>query len=165
MSDFSTTDNDEFGKENEKKKKQKLNKKKKLSSITNRESIYKKENHFSIGVSRFKTYKENTTMLINTNNNDITVVTNNQSNQPTNKVRYDIYGTEIKKGSKHHKVSFIDELKSIPIMEVHEYCESNTNTNNNKVTVYKNTNKLSKDNNNTNTNDKDVIYCSSCVII
>ena len=162
MSDFSTTDNDEFGKENEKKKKQKLNKMKKLSSITNRESIYKKENHFSIGVSRFKTYKENTTMLINTNN-DITVVTNNQSNQTNNnKVRYDIYGTEIKKGSKHHKVSFIDELKSIPIVEVHEYCESNNNTNNNKVTIYKNINKLSKD---TNTNGKDVIYCSSCVII
>ena len=159
MSDFSTTDNDEFGKENVKNKKLKLHKKKKLSSITDRESIYKKENHFSIGVSRFKTYTETTTMTTNTKS-DITVASTNQSN---NKVRYDIYGTEIKKGSKHHKVSFIDDVKSTPIVEVHEYCDSHSINNNNKVTIYTNINKLSKEDN--NTNDKDVVYCSSCVII
>ena len=158
MSDFSTTDNDKYGKEIERHRKQKHNKKKKLFSITNRESIYKKENHFSIGVSRFKTYTETATRIINTNSH-IAIVTNNYKN----KVRYDVYGNEIKKGSKRHKVSFIDESKKIPIVEVHEYCDKQSANKGHKAALCKNINSLSIETD--NVNDKDVVYCSPCMII
>lgn len=159
MSDFSTTDNDDFSKENEKQKKRKHFHKKTLSSIKTRENIYKRQNHFSLGISRYKIYSENTTLILNSNK-DIAIISKEQNDLNTNNNRYDVYGTKITKGGKFHKVSFIDELKHVPIADIHEYEET---INNKKERIYKRRNSLYKKR--IIKNDKDVVYCSSCVII